>query len=342
MKIAVDAMGGDFAPLEMVLGAIDAVHAFPHMTIVLVGDEAQIHKVLEEHGEANNDRIEIQHASEVIEMNEHPGIALRKKKDASIVVATRLVREKKCDAIIAPGSTGAAVAAALFGLGRIKGIDRPMIATPIPTPKGVTVMLDSGANANCKPKHLVQGAIMGYEYARLMFGKEHPTVGLLNIGEESTKGNEVVLATYPLLEQLKNIPFKGNVEGRDIPKGTVDVVVCDGFVGNVVLKFAEGLVGVVTQLVREGIKDGGILAKLGALLMLPVFKKIKHRLDHTENGGAPLLGVNGVFLISHGSSKAKEIFTAIKIAGNLVDNKIIENIQHSLEEEGAIKYDDVD
>ena len=159
---------------------------------------------------------------------------------------------------------------------------------------------------------------------------------------ENIKGNQQVKLAASLLQQAQGLNYIGFVEGDGLYRGEADVVVCDGFVGNVVLKFAEGLVGVVTQLVREGIKDGGILAKLGALLMLPVFKKIKHRLDHTENGGAPLLGVNGVFLISHGSSKAKEIFTAIKIAGNLVDNKIIENIQHSIEEEGAIKYDDVD
>ncbi|WP_251454563.1 phosphate acyltransferase PlsX [Veillonella intestinalis] len=342
MKIAVDAMGGDFAPYEIVRGAIDAAKAFPKITIFLVGDEAQIRQVLEEFGQQNNPQLIIQHASEVIEMSEHPGTAVRKKKDASVIVATRLVKQKVCDAVIAPGSTGAAVAAALFGLGRIKGIDRPMIATPIPTPQGVTVMLDSGANANCKPKHLVQGAIMGSEYARLMFGKTNPTVGLLNIGEESTKGNDLCLATYPLLEQLKTIPFKGNVEGRDIPKGTVDVVVCDGFTGNVVLKLAEGLVGVMTQIIKDGIKNGGLLAKIGAALIAPVFKKVRKRLDHTENGGAPLLGVNGVFLISHGSSKAKEILTAIKIASELVEQKIIQNIQQSIEEEGAIKYDDVD
>lgn len=341
MKIAVDAMGGDFAPYEIVRGAIDAAKAFPKITIVLVGDEVRIRQVLEEFGQENNPQLIIHHASEVIEMSEHPGTAVRKKKDASVIVATRLVKQKVCDAVIAPGSTGAAVAAALFGLGRIKGIDRPMIATPIPTPQGVTVMLDSGANANCKPKHLVQGAIMGSEYARLMFGKENPTVGLLNIGEESTKGNDLCLTTYPLLEQLQTIPFKGNVEGRDIPKGTVDVVVCDGFTGNVVLKFAEGMVGVMTQLVKEGIKMVAF-CKIGAALIYPVFKKIRKRLDHTENGGAPLLGVNGVFLISHGSSKAKEILTAIKIAGDLVDRRIIQNIQHSIEEEGAIKYDDVD
>ena len=249
MKIAIDAMGGDFAPLEIVLGALEAVRETEHIDVVLVGDKTQIFKILEDNNETNNPRISVYHASQVIGMDEHPGQALRKKKDASVVVATSLVRSKECEAVIAPGSTGAAVAAALFGLGRIKGIDRPVIATPMPTVNGITVMLDSGANSNSKPKHLVQGALMGAEYAKLLLGKENPTVGLLNIGEEATKGNEVVLATYPILENMKTINFKGNVEGRDIPKGTVDVVVCDGFVGNVILKFAEGLVTGLTQLI---------------------------------------------------------------------------------------------
>lgn len=342
MKIAVDAMGGDFAPLEIVLGAILAAKQHSELEIVLVGDETQIHQILKDNNEDNNPRLLVHHASEVIEMNEHPGIAIRKKKDASVVVATKLVHDKECDAVIAPGSTGAAVAAALFGLGRIKGVDRPMIATPIPTLNGTTIMLDSGANANSKAKHLVQGAVMGYNYAKLLLGKENPTVGLLNIGEESTKGNEVVLETYPLLEQLKSVPFKGNVEGRDIPKGTVDVVVCDGFVGNVVLKFAEGLVTAVAQLLKDGIKEGGLLPKLGALLVLPVLRKLGKRLDHTENGGAPLLGVNGVFIICHGSSKAKEISTAIKIAGDLVNSHLVEHICKSIEEEGVNKSEYTD
>ena len=340
MKIAIDAMGGDFAPEEIVLGAISAVKDYPQTDIVLVGDESQIKAVLENNGEASNPRLSIQHASEVIAMDEHPGIALRKKKDASVAVATRLVREKKCDAVIAPGSTGAAVAAALFGLGRIKGIDRPAIATPIPTPKGYTVMLDSGANANSKAKHLVQSAIMGYHYAKLVLGVEKPTVGLLSIGEEASKGNDLVQATYPLLEQLKTIPFHGNVEGRDIPKGTVDVVVCDGFVGNVVLKLAEGVVNVLVDSVKEGIMKGGFTAKLGALLLKPVLITLKKKMDHTEHGGAPLLGVNGVFLIAHGSSKAKEINTAVRIARNLVEHDIIESIQKSLETEGIDNYGD--
>jgi len=339
MKIAVDAMGGDFAPLEMVLGAIQAIKEQSDLEIVLVGDESQIRQVLKDNGEDNNPRVHVLHASEVIEMNEHPGIAIRKKKDASIVVATRLVREKVCDAVIAPGSTGAAVGAALFGLGRIKGVDKPMIATPIPTLNGITVMLDSGANANCKPKHLVQGAVMGYHYAKLLTGNENPTVGLLNIGEESTKGNEIVLETYPLLEQLKQIPFKGNIEGRDIPKGTVDVVVCDGFVGNVVLKFAEGLVTVVTKLLKDALLQGGLRAKIGALLVKPVLKRVGKRLDHTECGGAPLLGVNGVFIISHGSSKAKEICAAIRVASDLVNRHLVEHICKSIEEEGVNKHE---
>ena len=338
MKIAIDAMGGDFAPLETVLGSIEAVRANEHINVVLVGDEQQIFNILEANNEAKNPRISVHHASEVIGMDEHPGQALRKKKDASIVVATSLVRDH-CDAVIAPGSTGAAVAAALFGLGRIKGVDRPVIATPMPTVSGITVMLDSGANSNCKPKHLVQGALMGSEYAKLLLGKENPTVGLLNIGEEATKGNDVVLATYPILERMKIINFKGNIEGRDIPKGTVDVVVCDGFVGNVVLKFAEGLVIGLTQLVKDSIMAGSIFAKIGAMLVKPALKKMAKRLDHTENGGAPLLGVNGLFMISHGSSKAKEIKSAIEIADDLAERKIIQHIRDTMEIEGALKYD---
>ena len=335
MKIAIDAMGGDFAPLEIVLGALEAVRETEHIDVVLVGDKTQIFKILEDNNETNNPRISVYHASQVIEMDEHPGQALRKKKDASVVVATSLVRSKECEAVIAPGSTGAAVAAALFGLGRIKGIDRPVIATPMPTVNGITVMLDSGANSNSKP----QGALMGAEYAKLLLGKENPTVGLLNIGEEATKGNEVVLATYPILENMKTINFKGNVEGRDIPKGTVDVVVCDGFVGNVILKFAEGLVTGLTQLIKDSIMNGGILAKIGALLIKPALKPMAKKVDHTENGGAPLLGVNGVFMIAHGSSKAKEIKTAITIAADLVERKIIEHIRETMEIEGAVKYE---
>lgn len=338
MKIAVDAMGGDYAPEETVLGAIEAVHAYS-LDVVLVGEEIKIRRLLEKHGAADNIHIAVVHAGQVIEMHEHPAQAIRKKKDASILVATRLVKEGKCDAVVAPGSTGAAVSAALLGLGRIKGIERPCIATPIPSKKGITVLLDSGANANSKPKHLIEGAIMGSHYAKYILGINKPQVGLLNIGEEASKGNELCQATYPVLEQLKTISFFGNVEGRDIPEGTVDVVVCDGFVGNVILKFGEGMALFIIKLVKEAIKNSGFIAKLGALAVYPALKTLKKRLDFTEYGGAPLLGVNGSFIICHGSSKAKAIKNAIRVADELVVQDVVGHIRKSIEEEQVEQYD---
>lgn len=338
MKIAVDAMGGDYAPEEIVLGAIHAVSEYK-FDVVLVGDEQKIRNVLRQYDAKESDRLSIVHASEVIEMGEHPVQAVRKKKDASIVVATRLVRDGQCDAVVAPGSTGAAVTAALLGLGRIVGIERPCIATPIPSKKGITVLLDSGANSNSKPKHLVEAAIMGSHYAKYILGIDKPQIGLLNIGEEVTKGNELCQRTYPLLEKLKTISFYGNVEGRDIPNGTVDVVVCDGFVGNVILKFGESMAMFIYRLVKQAIKNSGFIAKLGALAIYPALKSLKKRLDFTEYGGAPLLGVNGSFIICHGSSKAKAIKNAIRVAGELVEQDVTGHIRHSIEEEGVQEYD---
>ena len=333
MKIAVDAMGGDYAPEEVVLGAIEAVKAYKY-DVVLVGDEKKIRKVMAEHGSEESERLTIVHAAEVIEMDEHPAQAIRKKKDASIVVATRLVKEGVCDAVVAPGSTGAAVTAALLGLGRIKGIERPCIATPIPSKKGVSVLLDSGANSDSKPKHLVQAAIMGTHYAKYIFNIESPKIGLLNIGAEASKGNELSQTTYPMLEATKTISFYGNIEGRDITEGIVDVVVCDGFVGNVILKFGEGIALFIMQLVKDSIRKGGILAKLGAMAVMPAFKHLKKRLDFTEYGGAPLLGVDGSFIICHGSSKAKTIRHAVRVAGELVEEDEVGHIRSSIEEEG--------
>lgn len=333
MKIAVDAMGGDYAPEEVVLGAIEAVKAYKY-DVVLVGDEKKIRKVMAEHGAEESERLTIVHAAEVIEMDEHPAQAIRKKKDASIVVATRLVKECVCDAVVAPGSTGAAVTAALLGLGRIKGIERPCIATPIPSKKGVSVLLDSGANSDSKPKHLVQAAIMGTHYAKYIFNIESPKIGLLNIGAEASKGNELSQTTYPMLEATKTISFYGNIEGRDITEGIVDVVVCDGFVGNVILKFGEGIALFIMQLVKDSIRKGGILAKLGAMAVMPAFKHLKKRLDFTEYGGAPLLGVDGSFIICHGSSKAKTIRHAVRVAGELVEEDVVGHIRSSIEEEG--------
>lgn len=325
MKIALDVMGTDFGPKELVLGAVQAVQEFG-CDIVLVGDEATIKDLLQKYGAAGNPHFTIKHASEVIDMHEHPGIAVKTKKDASIVVATDLLRTHKCDALVSSGSTGAAVAAALFHLGRIRGIERPSIATPIPSLTGTTVVLDSGAKVDAKPEHMVQSAVMGSVYAELMLGIKNPRVGLLNIGEEETKGNEQALATYPLLKQEKNINFIGNVEGRDINKGTVDVVVCDGFVGNVVLKFAEGLARAIMIMVKDAIMNGGVAAKLGGLLIKPALKKLGKRLDPAEYGGALLLGVKAPFFICHGSSKAKDIKSAIGVAVKCVKSDVVTRI----------------
>ena len=332
MRIAVDAMGGDFAPKEIVRGAVDAAKKYD-CEIVLIGDEEQIRAEL--HGEDPAAlHISIVHASEVIGMNEHPAEAVRLKKDSSVVVATRLVKEGTCDAVFSAGSTGAAVAAAQLILHRIRGVGRPAIATPMPTPDGVTLMLDSGANVDSKPEHLVQSAVMGSLYAQHVFGIAHPRVGLLNIGEEETKGNEQAKETYPLLQTEPNIHFCGNAEGRDVPKGNFDVVICDGFVGNVVLKFAEGLAKTILGLIREEIRGAGLMAKLGALLLMPTLRRLGKRLDVREYGGAPLLGVNGCCVIGHGSSDAKSVASAIGVTVDYVNGKVLDQIRDALAKEG--------
>lgn len=339
MRVAVDAMGGDFAPDEIVAGAVEAAREYD-CDIVLVGDEPAIREALNRHSRWSELRIEIHHASQVIDMHDQPGAAVRKKKNASVVVATRLVKEGKCDVVIAAGSTGAAAAAALLGLGRIEGIERPTIATPLPNLGGTTILLDSGANVDSKPKHLLQSAIMGSIYAEYIMHIKNPRVGLLNIGEEDSKGNEQALATYPLLKQLKTIRFIGNVEGRDIPKGTVDVVVCDGFVGNVVLKFGEGLAGAIMTLIKDAFTGGGWLARIGAALALPALKGLKRKLDYAEYGGAPLLGVNGGFIICHGSSKAKAIKNAIRVGREFSEKKVVDHIRENIAREGIIGNDE--
>jgi glycerol-3-phosphate acyltransferase PlsX len=338
MRVAIDAMGGDFAPQEVVFGAVEAAKEY-NCEIVLVGDQVKINEVLAGCPDWQQLNISVHHASEVIEMHEHPAAAIRKKKDASIVVATRLVKEGHCDVVISAGSTGAAASAALLGLGRIQGVERPTIATPIPNLTGTTVLLDSGANVDSKPNHLVQSAIMGSIYAEYVLEIVNPRVGLLTIGEEDTKGNEQVLATFPLLKQLKTINFVGNVEGRDIPKGTVDVVVCDGFVGNVVLKFAEGLATAIMNLVKNEIKSSGIIAKCASLLVLPALKRLRNKLDYAEYGGAPLLGVNGGCIICHGSSKAKAIKNAIRVAKEFTEKKVVEHIRENIVREGVVTND---
>lgn len=332
MKIAVDAMGGDYAPREIVFGAVRAARKFD-CEIVLVGDEEKIRHVLSREKDWKKLPITIRPTTQVIEMGEHPADAVRQKKDSSIVVATRMVKDSECDAVLSAGSTGAAVTAAQLILKRIKGIGRPTIATPMPTPKSLTLLLDSGANVDSKPEHLVQSALMGSIYAEYVYGRKNPRVGLLNIGEEETKGNEQAKATYALLKQMHTINFCGNAEGRDVPKGNFDVVICDGFVGNVVLKFAEGLAKTLVKLVKEAIEEGGLLPKLGAFLILPTLKKLGKRLDVTEFGGAPLLGVNGCCIICHGSSNAKSICSAIGVANDYVKGDVLTHIRDTLLQE---------
>nr|WP_320148292.1 phosphate acyltransferase PlsX [uncultured Anaeromusa sp.] len=337
MKVAIDAMGGDHAPEEILLGAMAAVKDYG-CDIVLVGDETLLRETMRKHGVREGEHIFVHHASEVIDMHESPGAAVRKKRDASVVVATRLVKEGECAAVISAGSTGAAVAAALFGLGRLPKIERATIATPIPNLTGTTMLLDSGANVDSKPKHLVQSAIMGSIYAQYVLGVESPRVGLLSIGEEETKGNELTLSTYPLLAQVQNINFIGNVEGRDIPKGTVDVVVCDGFVGNVVLKFGEGLASAIMRLLKDAVQQSGFLTKMASLMLLPVLKRLRKKLDYAEYGGAPLLGVNGCCIICHGSSKAKAIKNAVRVAKEFTEQQVATHISEMIAKEEVLTH----
>jgi len=329
VRIAVDAMGGDRAPAQIIIGAVQAVQKYP-CEIVLVGDEEKIRPILSDAAGEKILPITVRHAREVIEMGEHPADAVRSKKDSSIVVATTLVRDGECDAVLSAGSTGASVAAAQLILKRIHGIGRPAIATPIPTPNGTTLLLDSGANVDSKPEHLVQTALMGSLYAEHVLKIANPSVALLNIGEEETKGDELTRETHRLLKDLKAINFAGNAEGRDIPRGRFDVVICDGFVGNVVLKFGEGLALTIMELLTEELTANGGAKLLGREIMDSIFHNMSKRLDVSENGGAPLLGVNGCCVISHGASDAKAICSAIGITCDYVSGNVFEHIKAAL------------
>jgi phosphate acyltransferase len=324
VRIAVDAMGGDKGPRVVVPGAIDAILARRgDLRLVLVGREEEVRPLV---GGVDPGLIEIVHASETIDMHESPATAIRRKKDASITVALRLLREGKVDAMVSAGNTGAVVASALLTIGRLHGVSRPAISTLWPNKKSGAVVLDVGANHECTPKNLVQFAIMGSVFAERHLDIERPRVGLLNIGEERTKGNELVRDSYQLLEVDGRINFVGNVEGRDVFDGAADVVVCDGFVGNVILKFSESIYGFLSHLVRDEIRRG-LLAKAGALLMTPAFKSIRSELDYAEYGGAPLLGVKGVVIISHGKSSRRAIANAILAAAKSVNADVNRHIE---------------
>lgn len=326
-KIAVDAMGGDNAPEEIVAGAIRA-SAELDVDLLLVGDPEAIQAQLDHHG-CTSTNIEIVPAEGVVSMEEEALVGVRKKPNASINVAMGLVKNNLAQAVVSAGHSGAAMAAALLGLGRIKGIDRPAIGAVFPTmyANKSVIVLDVGANVDSKPKYLEQFAMMGSVYSKYVLGVEEPKVGLVNIGEESCKGNELAKETYKLLSNNPQISFVGNAEGRDVLSGNFDVIVCDGFVGNVLLKFAEAVGEIMLQIIKEELPYG-VRGKIGTGILKPNLRRIKQRIDHAEHGGALLFGVNGVCIISHGSSQSPSIFNAIRIAKEAVDNQVLDRIRN--------------
>jgi len=328
-RIGIDAMGGDFGPSVVAEGTALAFKEMPgQFEIVLVGDEAEIrHAMKRVH--ANGHPIEVVHASERIEMSEKAVMAARKNK-SSLGVLTQLHKERRIDAMFSAGNTGAVVATTLLGLGRLEAVSRPALAAFVPNPGGGTVVLDVGANAECKASYLVQFAHMGAVYARYLLGRENPRVGLLSIGEEDTKGNALVFESLPLLRRARHLNFIGNVEGRDVFKGTCDVVVTDGFTGNVVLKTAESVAALLAHMVREELHRDW-LARVGALLMRPSLRRVKHRIDWEEYGAAPLLGVDGVCFIGHGASGVRAFRSAIRTLTRFVEQRVNEHIREEIE-----------
>jgi glycerol-3-phosphate acyltransferase PlsX len=331
MKIAVDAMGGDYGPAVVVEGAVAAAREFG-LGVILVGDRAAVEREVARL-KADHLPVEVRHASQVVGMAESPSLALRRKRDSSLRVAAQLVKDGEAAAFVSAGNTGAAMAIAMFVLGVLPGIDRPAIAAVLPNRRHFTVLLDVGANVDPKPWHLLQFAVMGHVYARDLLGLDHPRVGLLNVGEEAGKGNELVKEAY---EQLKDssLNFVGNVEGRDIYNGRCDVVVTDGFTGNVALKISESLAETLVAMLREELTRD-VRSRLGAALAVPAFARFRRRVDYTEMGGAPLLGIDGAAIICHGASPVKAIKNAVRVAAEWARAGVNEHIRAALEAEVA-------
>jgi len=333
LTIAVDAMGSDHAPKPEVAGAIRAA-AELDLRVILVGLEDVIHKELASHRDAASLPIEVRHASEVITMEDSAGKAVRAKKNASIHVAARLVRDGGAQGFVSAGNTGAVMATAKMVLGMIRGVQRPALASAFPTLKGTpVVVIDVGANVDSTPAMLAQFAVMGEIYSRSIFHTRRPRVGLLSIGEEEHKGNELTRGATPLLKELP-IHFTGNVEGGDIYSGLVDVVVCDGFIGNVALKVSEGLVDMIKHMLQESL-EATITRKLGFVLSRKAYRDFRKRVDYSEYGGAPLLGVKGASIICHGRSNVNAIKNAIRVASEFADGRINEKIQAELDRSAA-------
>jgi glycerol-3-phosphate acyltransferase PlsX len=328
VKIAVDAMGGDHGPAVVVEGAVAAVRELG-TSVVLVGDMATIERELHRLGDPSG--VEVRHASQVVGMGESPSQALRRKRDSSLRIAAELVRDGEASAFVSAGNTGAAMAVAMFVVGVLRGVDRPAIAAVLPNLQRFTVLLDVGANVDPKPWHLFQFAVMGHVYARDILGIDRPRVGLLSVGEEEGKGNELTREAY---EQLKDssLNFLGNVEGRDIYNGHCDVVVTDGFTGNVALKISESLAEMVGSMIKEELMRD-VRSKLAAALAKPAFERFKKRVDYAEMGGAPLLGIDGGAIICHGASPVKAIRNAVRVAGEWAKAGLNDHIRAALENE---------
>lgn len=331
MKIAIDGMGGDHAPSAVVQGVVEAVKIYDDIEVYITGPEDKIKEELNKNN-YSGDKIKIINANEVIGTNEHPVMALRRKKDSSIVKALNLVKSGECDAIISAGSTGAFLAGCTLIVGRIKGVERPALAPIMPGRNGSFMVIDSGANVDCKPNYLVQFANMGSIYYESVFNKKSPTVGLVNIGEEEEKGNELTKETHKLLKEEKHLNFIGNVEPREIPSGETDVLVCDGFVGNTVLKLYEGAALNLLGIIKDSIMSASFMPKMGAMLLKPVFKKLKVKFDYKEVGGAPFLGVDGICIKAHGSSDGKAFKNAIKQTRIFYSSDVIGKIKKEISE----------
>ena len=327
--IAVDAMGGDNGPEAAVKGSVEALRLLPDVRVLLCGDKAQIEANLQGADDVRA-RLEIIEAPEIIGMDESPMMAVRKKVNSSMVQAALAVREKRANAMVSTGSTGAVLACGMLRIGRIRGIERPALAPVIPGKKKPFLLIDSGANVDCQPKYLEQFGLMGSVYMQSVLGVKDPAVGLANIGAEAEKGNKLVKETYQLMQAQTSYRFAGNAEARDIPSGDYDVVVADGFDGNIILKYTEGIISALMSLLKEQM-TANLRSKIGAALLLPALRSFRNRLSYKAYGGAPLLGCEGAIVKAHGSSDAEAIMNAVRQARNMVEGDVVGKIRKGLE-----------